>query len=271
MKFSKCLMSGVLVSVMSFSAYASEFEKGDIVADVNFGVGVAKNYNQWKNDKEGLKSNKVMRGSFTQRIGVEFGICDLGNNMSLGLGFSFNNAVIGSTSRYVTGKYNYSYSLVSHSWHDNRWHSDSKVMDRNGSGNAIAKGSYDDFSALVRFAFHYSPVSKLDAYVGLGFGVSYYHTGFSDFKDKSGFSADSKKFDSRDHSFQLSYDYNDLDHVEWDGGNAEGRLASAFYVGARYYVTDHLAVQGELGLPCMTFKKNLADYSLLSLGVSYKF
>lgn len=265
---------GAAMLAGGITASAQAFSKGDVVADLNIGAGVANTTDVRYSEAD--KKNVVeeaTKGLFTQRLGVEFGIYNINKKMSLGLGFSFLNAV-GNTHMYATGSYDYEYTVFTYekgnrnSW----WITDSRQNRRTGTGTALAKATLVDFTAMVRLAYHYSFSDKLDTYLGVGFGVSRMSTCFSDFTDESGFGKKTEVLD-KDYRFntQLVYSFNDYDHVEWSNGGSDGRFAAAVYLGARYYVTDHIGIQAELGLPNVTCRKDFNNYSIFSIGASYKF
>ncbi len=268
------LLMGVAMLTCGVSASAQAFSKGDVVADLNIGFGVDKTTNLKYSEKDEVYlTDKATKGSFTQRLGVEFGIYNINKKSSLGLGFSFLNGVA-FTEMTATGTYNYQYEVTTYEKGNRNtwWAKYTDRRERSGSGTANASANLVDFTAMLRLAYHYSFSDKLDTYAGIGFGVSRMTTIFHDFYDMNGFGQDSKDLDyNYKWDTQRVYSYNDLDHVEWSNGGSEGRFAAAIFLGARYYVTNNIGIQAELGLPNITFRKDFNNYSLFSLGGSYKF
>lgn len=265
-----CLLAGQTV-------LAQTFQKGDIVADVNLGIGIARTSESSFNNNDKFDNEKVNKIIFTQRIGLEFGVCNFSDKASLGVGFSFINGVFSANS-LVGGKYNYDYEINRYhritNHNRNVWECyQTEMVNRNGVGTALAKATYDDLSLMARVAFHYKFIDRLDAYAGLGFGIARLNNNYSDFSHEEGFSSGHRTLnrENKTDRYQFVYDYNDLDHVEWDGGNTASRFAVAAYIGARYYIADHYGVNVEIGLPALTLKKRFNNYDILSVGFSYKF
>ncbi|MDE7381122.1 MAG: hypothetical protein K2N03_03210 [Muribaculaceae bacterium] len=268
------LFIGAAILSLGVSANAQSFSKGDIVADLNIGIGQAKTTESSYNLKnKAFDTEKATKGLFTQRLGIEFGVYDFNEKSSLGVGFSFLNGV-GFTHQVASGTYNYDYTILTYTkGNRNTWHlSETESRNRTGSGTALAKAAIEDFTAMVRVAYHYTLLKNLDTYAGIGFGVSHLSTVYSDFSHESGFGKINQTLD-KDYrwSTQYVYSYNDRDHVKWENGGGSGRFAAAIFLGARYYITPKIGIQAEVGLPNVTFKKDLNNYSFFSCGASYKF
>lgn len=277
----KKMLLAVAVLAVVTGADAQTFRKGDIVVDANIGIGVAHDRNDinnpTNNNPVNIQSDKSNRITFTQRIGAEFGVWDINDNMGLGIGIDFQNAM-GATNHYVTGTYNYDYVLTTYDRvvNSNRpgtqYTSSTSTKNRSGFGGAMARAQITDFNLTLRAVYHIQLINNLDTYAGVGFGVARVKYNYSDLDPLIGFSSESRMFDSKsDAIVQFAYSYNDLDHVVWQDDNAQGRFAFGLFLGGRYYLNDHWAVNAELGLPVMTYKKDYSHYNVFSVGASYKF
>lgn len=269
--FTYCAIALCAVGAQTVTAQA--FKKGDIVADLNLGVGIARTVDTHVNSQKEFVMDKVSKTVFSQRIGLEFGVCDFSDKASLGVGFSFANGIF-SNRQPVSGNYDYEYQTTNyHRGNRNQWEKyQTQTVNRKGSGTALAKNSIDDLSLMARVAFHYTFLDRLDTYVGIGFGLARLSDSFSDFSDMDGFSSKDEPFDpNHAGNYQICGSYNDLDHVKWDGGTSSSRYAVAAYLGARYYIADNYGVNVELGLPNVTLKKHYNHFDIFSVGFSYKF
>lgn len=272
----KCLAAiGVLMAASS-AVSAQAFKKGDVVADLNVGVGVAHTTelkNRKEDDKTSHSDEDVTKLLLTQRLGIEFGIADIGEKSALGLGFAINNAC-GNTSVMASGSYNYEYSYTVYRRENKKWAMYEQGNKRRvGMGTAKATATIEDLSLTLRLALHHQFVDNLDTYVGIGGGISRIQFIYSDFTDTEGFHKMNESFDSQDtwHLYQTSQNYDDLAHVKWDSSAISARFAASAFVGARYYLNSHWGLNLEAGLPVVTFKKDYNNYTIATIGVSYKF
>lgn len=273
----KAFIAGVAL-LMALPVFSQSFSKGDMVVDLSIGVGAAKVVSNEYNSKNELFSEEKSNATFTQRLGFEVGVIDISDKSAIGFGVNINNSYGASHSSFVAGSYDYTYTLNRYrkekdNMGRNRWTMyQSTVEDRKGSGTAQAKACIEDFNVMFKLAYHHQFVDYLDTYFALGFGVSSYRELYSDFTKESGFSKSEKSFDS-DYSgtYQLTYKYDDLEHVDWQGSAPGGRFVVAAYLGARYYVTDNIGINAQIGLTSLSFKKDLNNYSVFDMGVSYKF
>ncbi len=262
------------------SADAQTFRKGDIVVDANIGIGVARDrYQTFNSSSTIVDTEKSNRVTFTQRLGVEFGVWDINETMGLGIGIDFQNAN-GSTKQQISGFYDYDYTFVTYDKVINsstnrpgtQYTSSSSIKNRQGAGQAMASAAIMDFNLTMRAVYHIELMDRLDAYGGIGFGVARVKYSYSNFDHLRGFAAETKMFDSKsDAIVQFAYSYDDLEHVKWQEGDAKGRFAYSLFLGARYYFNDHWALNGELGLPVVTFQGGYNHYNIFSVGASYKF
>lgn len=272
MSYIKTTFAIAALAAGALTANAQAFQKGDIVVDLNLGVGTLHTTESFYNSKGDVERQRVNKATFTERLGVEFGVYDINDKMSIGVGFDFVNSSSAAVRQFSAGSYNYDVKYYEYTLNaENQWVAEQKQTQRSGAGVALADVSVNDFAAIARGAFHYSPLDRLDLYAALGFGVSYTKISHSNLLDVNGFESDVQGFDVNGPSPQYSYAYDDLRHVQWAGGSSQGRIAASFTVGARYYLTDNIALNGEFGLPCVTFKAHNNNYSIFSLGASYSF
>lgn len=268
----KIIATLALAVVGTVGISAQNFEKGDIVMDVNLGIGADRTSDTHLNGQGQRNTRKTNKVSFTQRIGVEFGIFDIDEKSSLGIGVDLQNSSAWS-SHAVNGSYNYSYEVTKWVLGDNStWIRDEvNRVERNGMGSAIADAVIEDFSISLRLAYHYAFTDKLDTYAAIGFGLSHVKCYYSNYKDYRGFEYEAKFLDEKQADpTQLTYNYNDIDNANWKS-EAMARVNLSLLVGARYYLTDHWALNAELGLPMMSFKGGNNHYNIFSFGASYKF
>ena len=275
----KTLVAILLIAGVA-GADAQSFQKGDIVIDAALGVGADRDKNQTYNSANNtINTEKTNKVTFTQRLGVEFGVCNFGDRSSLGIGIDFQNSV-GSTHHYVVGTYDYSYVRTTYdriidpttNRPGNGYTTSSATIDRMGKGSAAARAEILDFNLTLRAAFHHEFIDNLDTYAGIGFGLARAKYHYSDYTDLAGFDSETRRFDpSLSDMVQFSYSYDDLDHVKWQDGGAKARYALALYAGMRYFFNDHWAINAELGLPVVTLKSAYNHYNVFSVGASYKF
>lgn len=260
------------------SALAEDtFRKGNIVVDLNLGIGTDREtydtYNSNSQNPNFIDSSKKNRATFTQRLGVEFGVWNITDKSTLGIGFDITNS-IGSTRHYISGTYDYSYVATAYNRGDNNlWTlSNTQNINREGVGTSVANASIADISFMIRVAYHREFIDNLDTYAGLGFGLACTKYSYSNYDHKEGFSRRTETLDQNyTGPVQLVYSYDDFDHVEWEKSNAMARFAFAAYIGARYYFNSHWAVNAEIGLPSVSFSATSPHYSIFTVGASYKF
>lgn len=273
----KLLLTFPLLSIALIGS-AQAFKNGDKIVELGIGVGAAQvensqyiieNLNQYS-----ISSKDQTKATFTQHIGMEFGVYDINDNSSIGVGFTINNSYGAKHNQIVTGTYNYNYLITTftpgerNSW----WPTGTETIERSGTGTSQAHVDIEDVNVMAKVAYHYTFIDKLDTYVALGFGVSSYRRLYSGFKYETGFSKDSHLLDrTSSEPVQLEYKYNDLDHVKWEGGDAKGRFVLGAYVGARYWISDSWGVHLNLGLTSLSFKKNNNNFNILEIGASYSF
>lgn len=248
------------------------FGKGDMVIDLGVGIGMTKTTSVSIKGEDVEKSDKT-KIPFTQKIGFEVGIYNFDDKSSLGFGVNINNSYGASYQTTASGNYDYTYTqTVWKKGNHNFWAtSDIKQVHRQGTGSAWSDANIEDLNVMLKLVYHRQFFDKLDTYAAIGFGVSRFTTMYSNQTDVKGFSKGERVADfSNSNTMTVSYKYDDLEHVEWESGN-QGRFAVAAYVGSRYYFNKNFALNVELGLTSLSLKKDANNYSLLSVGASYKF
>lgn len=261
----KIILLALSIILTAGAAGARTFGKGDIVADVNLGGGMAKttttSYVVLASGETFYLTEDANKGLFTQRLGVEYCVAEIGRKVSLGLGLSFISGQ-GSTNMADVGVFDYEYKMVTADWSG---HKTTTYVQRKGSGTALAKTDIVDFTTMLRVAFHFEATDNLDLYAGTGFGVSRLDNVVREHDFMEGFDSETVNLTEK------YYSYDDLENVKWIGTPALARFAAAFYVGARVYVSKHIALQFEAGLPCMSFQRDYNHYNFANFGVAYKF
>lgn len=265
-----------MAALMTVPAFSQTFRKGDMVVDLDLGVGAAQIINSEYNYNGDLVSDKQTKPTFTQKLGFEVGVLDLSDVSSLGFGVNINNACGARHSQYIGGAYDYSYTLTTYEKNmGGEWRAVERTkIHRNGDANALAKATLNDFNVMFKVAYHHQFVDKLDTYGAFGFGVAARKTTFGSLSNITGVYSGSGEYEPGIDGNQdklYSYSFNDEKHVKWNGSSLQGAIALGLYVGARYYLTENWAVNCEFGLNSVSFKKNLNDFNILSLGASYKF
>ena len=261
----------ILAFLGLFNIQAQTFSKGDMVVDLGVGLGVA----------DATKINKVgglpvpedtSTGTFTQKLGFEYGVVDLDFG-SIGIGALVTNAYGFGVDGLAVGEYDYTYQIHHYrKGYRNRWEEyQTTTQRRNGVATGEATTHVEDVNILLKGSFHKEFVKGLDTYATLGLGASIYTMIISP-KDDVKLASDRKDFDANyNSSYQMSYSYDDAQHVEWQGASTKARFAMALFIGARYYLNSNWGIFCEVGLTSASFKKNAGVYNLLSLGASYKF
>lgn len=275
------LISVLSLLVFVFGTSAQSFKKGDMVLDLGVGMGLVNVSNDYYDSRDALKSSDQDKITFTQKLGFEVCAHEFNDKWSLGVGFSFDNSTLGTHKKYVSGAYDYSYSVITYSkpYGSNRWSKTFDTRKRQGSGNALAKTTIIDYNVMGKVAFHRSFGEHWDTYAALGMGVAYVKSLYSDYTNTSGFGKYTQTFNGTG-TYGSSYSYNDLEHVVWEqGSSAQGRFVIAGYIGARYFITSHFGIEAEAGLTSLSLQKVKSDkkdkwyndYSLVNVGAVFKF
>lgn len=280
MKIMKKITLAIIALVAATGMSAQTFRPGDMVVDLGLGVGTADIVEiSGSLDPLSIVSRKDNRATFTQKLAFEYGLMDYDGLGTIGVGLMINNAYGGGFNTITSGSYDYTYvqrayryGLNSHNrpvWNE----TNSRTIARKGVGTAKAHANINDFNFMIKASLHRQFIDRLDTYATIGFGVSAYKVSLSDFGETVGISSGESKLNRNDtdHTYQLDYYYNDLDHIKWESYETKARFAMALFVGARYYFTDNWAVNAEFGLNSISFHAHACNYNVLSFGASYKF
>lgn len=265
----KRLLSISAIAALAIAASAQEFNVGTTKASLSVGVGV---YN----------SADKPRATFDQHLNMEWGIGQITDKLTIGVGFAINNAFGGSHESAVVGSYNYTYNVTVSSKtlnSHNRWvgSTDNETRRRKGQGYAQCNAAAEHYNAMATVAVHCTPMSRLDAYVKLGVGAGAMSTILTNYHDEQGFSKDTykKTTETKTKVWTTRYSYNDLDHAEWDDCETKVTPAVAFYVGATYYITEQIGLDAQFGLVSSNIKDAKKAYpssfSILAIGAAYRF
>lgn len=250
--------------------------------DLGVGMGIINVADSYYNSTNELKHRDQDKLTFTQKLGFEFCVHEFNEKSSLGIGVSLNNATFGTHNTYVSGSYDYSYvaTVYSKSYGSSHWLKSFETRQRSGTGNALAKTTIIDYSVMAKVAFHRSFGERWDTYAALGIGVAYVTSLYGDYSHTTGFTNKTQTFNQTG-TYGSSYSFNDLNHVVWDqGSDSQGRFAIAGYIGARYFISSNFGIGVEVGLTSLSLRKITEssgkdkwynDYSLLNVGVAYKF
>jgi len=260
------------IALSTMSAAAQLPDKGTMLLDAGLGVGC-------------IHYPGTNKTTFTQNVAFEYIVSDglsfFGQDFGLGIGMAVNNAYARVGRGQIAGIYDYEYNVVKTGWYnDPVTGSRTNVYQvnpssRNGAGTATTSFKRDDLSFLPQVSLHYSPVSSLDTYLTIGLGVAILNSYIGDKKDLEGFDAQNYREDAQtsNSSITTAYAFNDLDHTEWtDGSCTKAAFGMAFNAGARYWLSDKLALNAKIGLVSAAFKKSMGhSYNIFSMGVTYKF
>lgn len=255
----KKLFLPVVLCFVCTTAAAQEFGKGDRLLDFSVGVGVIPG-----------KEKSLM--SFDQHFGMEWGIGQIRDQVTVGLGFTVNNTFAPGADGTISGTYDYYYNQYINSAviDYNKWNQ----VHREGSGTAETKVRREDINAQITVSFHYSPVSRLDIYTKFGVGVGVMNYLYGKTRNEKGFTAKTvdKTVGTGSHYI---YSFNDLDHARWDKMKSKVVPAVSAFVGATYYLSDRWGVEAQVGLLSANIKDEDKgypnSYSFFSVGASYKF
>lgn len=276
----KKLLIATAAALACTPAFAETFQKGDMVVDLSIGVGAAQVTNtEYTKDNKINIDDKQSKATFTQKLGFEVGICNLSEKSAIGFGVNINNSTGATHNSIVSGSYDYSYKFEMYKKNSSvtgrrkGWElTQTDMIKRQGSGTAQAKTKIEDINVMVKFAYHHQFIKQLDTYCALGFGISAYTENYGDYSHETGFSKVDNSFEENyPSSYQGVYKYNDLEHVDWQGSAASARFVLGAYVGARYYFTKNLGVNAQIGLNSLSFKKDLNNFNIFDVGISYKF
>lgn len=255
----KLLVCGLLAT-MSLGVMASPYDNpaaGDMLVDFGIGVGTVD-----------YPSSKAL---FTQHLGVEFVVLPevFSQDFTLAAGFYINNGFGAKLfNKGIPGFYDYKYPIhISSPTTGNT----TNYGQRTGMGTANVNIYREDINFLPTVSLRYHAMPNLDAYMSFGIGLGVMNTVAGKKWNYEGFSRENSKTDVN--GTVRSYVYNDLDHAVWpDLNKSEACFSVAWYIGARYAVTDTWGVNAQFGLIGANVKKSFYNsYNLFSVGATYSF
>ena len=241
----KIIISAAIALLAGGTAAAQEFSQGDLRASLSIGVGC-------------VDYTTGSKATFDQHVGVEWGVKNLYNNLSLGVGFLINNSGGASRDNRVNGVFNYTYY--------NNVEIDGipavETINRTGVASATARVSREDFNIMPTVSLHYSPLSKLDTYLRAGIGIGAMCWINGDYKNEGVVMS----------SPDMALPFPDLEHVQWAHRKNHAVVAVSAHIGATYYFNEHWGLDGQFGIiGANCFKKSYGNsYSSFALGASYK-
>lgn len=263
---------------------AQAFGKGDKQVTVGLGIG-----------RINVNGEDAKEVAFDQHVGMEWGIANLTDKFSLGVGFEVINMWGGHNKSLINGHYDYEYDFreIQYTKDGYNWKVSSDTTSprrRSGNGTAKVESFREDVAALVTFSMHYSPISKLDTYVKLGIGGGVMTSVTGDITDKTdekgaGFKSanvnETSQSDKKWMQYKVTvmYRYDDLQHVEWENfaSGSKGCISAMANIGATYYVTDRFGIGAEMQISTnggnFKVKKDGLSESkpLFSIHCAYKF
>ena len=250
-KFLLCAMLGCIA--LSTFAEVETPQKGDVLVDMGIGVGMV-DYHKSK-------------ALFTQHIGIEYVVMPevFTPDFTLGVGFYINNGF--GAKRFcpnIVGTYDYNYSV-----HQGDHVS---VANRAGYGTANVNIYREDINFLPTVSLRYHVLENLDAYMSFGMGVGIMNSVPGKKWDYKGFAHET--VDRVDQTgYAERYSYNDLDHTKWpDMTKSKAAFGVAWYVGARYRLTESWGVNAQFGLIGTNVRRSFSNsYNLFSVGATYHF
>lgn len=260
------------ICCISMNLFAqSPFEVGDKKIDFTIGVGT-------------INFSDKNRATFDQHLTMEWGIANVCDKFTVGLGFAVNNMYGATFQGHTIGTYDYSYSIHTYgkkwNYSSDKWErmDETTKSKRQGFGEADMNVSREDVDALLVASLHCSPIKNLDTYVRLGVGVGVMNVIYSKYTNLKGFT---KKNESYEHSSKYletttTYSYDDLAHAKWvDKPKSKVVPSMAAYIGATYYFSPNWGADLQIGLINANFKGAKKGYpnsfGVFALGVSYKF
>lgn len=256
-----------IATLLATSTKGQTFEEGSCIVNAGIGVGVIKDCGP----------------TFTQKVGIEWGVKSIGQRGTLGLGVALTNAYGGITESKVYGTYDYNVKTIMYKYQQNshnRWTMTSyegAKIHRFGAGTADAKFAREDLKALALGSYHHAITDNLEAYGTFGLGIALINGMCGHYDNYDGFEEKVAKNtinqNKKEVQYSLTYKYNDLDHAKFAGTTFHKvTFACALSVGARYSLTSKIAAFGEIGLVSGAFRgdKYAKGLDVFTLGVTYK-
>ena len=243
---------------------AQTFEKGSVVVSAQ-GIGGI---------MDTPDDNKLGYGG---RLSVEFSVADnlFNGKGSFGIGLVASDLYGGTYESMNVGSYDYQYTVTTYVKRNSMIETSHDQMKRKNKGTAECDVNRNDATLMATLALHIEFAEHLDTYLMLGGGATYCTRSFSNYRNTFNFERvdhiESKPSVNGYKVPVLSYSYDDFKHVKWEGFDPKFFPAAMGVIGARYYFTDHFAVNAEAGLSTFTIKKNLNAMTFGGVGVSFKF
>lgn len=265
-----------------------------LFSSVSLGVSAQGKKNLASNDCHFAKKDVMLTGGLglavnaggghtgamiSQKLSVDFGVCNFNKKTTLGVGFSFNNCVGDWNKGVIAGEFDYTFNKKTTDFIQNgrRLVTNTTNEDVRRRGNGTADVTYMTNTALflANASLHHSFTSKFEGYVVLGLGAGIVNVSAHNFHNYQGFKTVNenvtKKISSTKTS-QISYSYDDRDHATYDGkSSTTACFAASVFCGAHYWFNKHIALTGEVGLDGAGFRNGGATLDILKIGCTYKF
>lgn len=246
------------------------FRKGTVLLNIGIGGG----YNHDENPG----------ALFTQKVGADFGVANLGPRTSLGVGFTLNNAWGDADRQVVAGVYDYEYTLTTTIYKRNSTHnwvpagSETRSSRRKGVGTADARVATENVQLLANLSLHHQFSPKFSGYLVVGAGAGMQNLVANDVEALEGLEEDSRsdalnRNSSGEQQILFKYAYDDIKHADFSATIYRHRFcpAVAGYLGGRFSINRHFSAFGEIGFNTATLHRTLPNsYNLATFGVSYK-
>lgn len=246
------------------------FRKGTVLLDIGVGGG----YNH----------DETPGALFTQKVGADFGVANLGPRTSLGVGFTLNNAWGDADRQVVAGVYDYEYTLTTTIYKRNSTHnwvpagSETRSSRRKGAGTADARVATENVQLLANLSLHHQFSPKFSGYLVVGAGAGMLNLVASDLEPLEGLEEDSRsdalnRNASGEQQILFKYAYDDMKQADFSATIYKHRFcpAVAGYLGGRFSINRHFSAFGEIGFNTATLHSTLPNsYNLATFGVSYK-
>lgn len=256
--------------ISSGTMSAQTFEKGSVVLSAQ-GIGGL------------MDTPDDYKLGYGGRLSVEFGIADnlFNGKGAIGIGLVASDLYGGTYESLNSGEYNYQYTITTYIKEKSSKSSREVIRSsthqerRHSTGAAECDVNRNDATLMATISLHAEFAEHLDTYLMVGGGATYCTRSFSNYRNavnlKSVDHIEKKPSVSNYTGPVISYSFNDFNHVKWAGFDPKFYPAAMGIIGARYYFTDHLALNAELGMSTFTIKKNLNAMTLGGVGVSFKF
>lgn len=260
----------IVIAATSVCGAAQQLSTGDIMVDAGLGAGC-------------ITASKT-KATFTQRIGVEYIVMDnleiFGQRFAIGAGFAVTNGYASMGRGEVAGIFDYDYAMTRTGFiTDNSGVrqniNETTMVNRSGIGTAVTTFKRDDLTFMPQATLHYTPIDGVDTYLTVGIGVGMLNSYTGGKNGYEGFGTDTyyKNEITSTSNTTTVYAYNDADHADWSFDKAtEATFAMAVYAGMRYWFTQNIAANVQVGMISGALKKSWGNsYDLFSIGATYRF